>query len=151
MLYNNMMFTVASHLVEVKTGKSFSQFLRERFFEPLGMTSTYLQASSAIAAGQGNRIASGHQYDEEKESWDEFDAFDAPEAQGAGSILTSTADYINMYKPCSTTDIQSRPSHATLSLNLAYSLTQKTTTQTLSARLRYTAWAGKHTTTVGIK
>jgi hypothetical protein len=94
MLYNNMMFTVASHLVEVKTGKSFSQFLRERFFEPLGMTSTYLQASSAIAAGQGNRIASGHQYDEEKESWDEFDAFDAPEAQGAGSILTSTADYI---------------------------------------------------------
>jgi hypothetical protein len=94
MLYNNMMFTVASHLVEVKTGKSFSQFLRERFFEPLGMTSTYLQASSAIAAGQGNRIASGHQYDEEKESWDEFDAFDAPEAQGAGSILTLTADYI---------------------------------------------------------
>jgi len=94
MLYNNMMFTVASHLVEVKTGKSFSSFLRERFFEPLGMTSTHLQASSAIASGQGDRIASSHQYNEESESWDEFDAFDAPEAQGAGSIVTSTADYI---------------------------------------------------------
>jgi hypothetical protein len=94
MLYNNMMFTVASHLVEVKTGKSFSTFLREKFFEPLGMTSTYLQASSAIASGQSDRLASGHQFDEEKGTWDEFDAPDAPEAQGAGSIVTSAADYI---------------------------------------------------------
>lgn len=94
MLYNNMMYTVASHLVEVKTGKSFSEFLRERFFEPLGMTSTYLQASSAIASGQSNRLASGHQFNEESDTWDEFDAFDSPEAQGAGSIITSSADYI---------------------------------------------------------
>ena len=94
MLYNNMMFTVACHLVEVKTGKSFSTFLREKFFEPLGMTSTYLQASSAIASGQSDRLASGHQFDEEKGTWDEFDAPDAPEAQGAGSIVTSAADYI---------------------------------------------------------
>jgi hypothetical protein len=94
MLYNNMMFTVASHLIEVKTGKSFSSFLRERFFEPLGMTSTYLQASSAITSGQGSRIASGHQFDQEDGSWDEFTAFDAPEGQGAGSIITSAADYI---------------------------------------------------------
>ncbi|GAB7325825.1 hypothetical protein MBLNU13_g09905t1 [Cladosporium sp. NU13] len=94
MLYNNMMYTVASHLVEAKTGKSFSAFLRERFFEPLGMTSTYLQASSAIASGQSDRLASGHQFNEENNNWDEFDAPDAPEAQGAGSIVTSAADYI---------------------------------------------------------
>jgi hypothetical protein len=94
MLYNNMMFTVASHLVEVKTGQPFSTFLREKFFKPLGMTSTYLQASSAISSGQSDRLASGHQFDEEKGTWDEFDAPDAPEAQGAGSIVTSSADYI---------------------------------------------------------
>lgn len=94
MLYNNMMYTVASHLVEVKIGKPFSTFLRERFFEPLGMTSTYLQASSAITSGQSDRLASGHQFDEENDTWDEFDAPDAPEAQGAGSIVTSAADYI---------------------------------------------------------
>jgi hypothetical protein len=94
MLYNNMMFTIASHLVEVKTGKPFSTFLHEKFFKPLGMTSTYLQASSAIASGQSDRLASGHQFDEENDTWDEFDAFDSPEAQGAGSIVTSAADYI---------------------------------------------------------
>lgn len=94
MLYNNMMYTVASHLIEVKTGKPFAEFLHERFFEPLGMTSTYLQASSAIASGQSNRLASGHQFDEDTGNWDEFDAPDAPEAQGAGSIVTSAADYI---------------------------------------------------------
>ena len=94
MLYNNMMFTVASHLVEVKSGNPFSTFLRERFFEPLGMASTYLQASAAISSGQGDRIASGHQFDDKTGRWDDFDAFDAPEAQGAGSIVTSSADYI---------------------------------------------------------
>jgi hypothetical protein len=94
MLYNNIMFTVASHLVEVKTGKSFSAFLSERFFKPLEMTSTYLQYSSAVVSGQGERVASGHQFNETDDTWDVFDAFDAPEAQGAGSIITSAADYI---------------------------------------------------------
>jgi hypothetical protein len=94
MLYNNIMFTVASHLVEVKTRKSFSAFLSEIFFQPLEMTSTYLQYSSAVASGQGERVASGHQFNETDETWDVFDAFDAPEGQGAGSIITSAADYI---------------------------------------------------------
>jgi hypothetical protein len=94
MLYNNIMFTVATHLVEVKTGKSFSAFLSERLFKPLDMTSTCLQYSSAVAAGQGERVASGHQFNETDGTWDVFDAFDAPEGQGAGSIITSAADYI---------------------------------------------------------
>lgn len=94
MLYNNMMFTVASRLVEVKTGKPFADFLRENFFEPLEMASTFLQPSSAVKAGQGERLASGHQFDETNATWDVFSAFDAPEGQGAGSIVTSSSDYI---------------------------------------------------------
>jgi hypothetical protein len=94
MLYNNGMYTVASHLIEVKTGKPFSAFLQERFFDPLNMTSTFLQPSSAIASGHGERIASGHQFNESSGKWNIFDAYDSPEAQGAGSIITSTADYI---------------------------------------------------------
>lgn len=94
MLYNNMMFTIASHLVEVKAKRSFSDFLREELFEPLGMQSTYLQPSSARKAGQCERIASGHQFNETSGTWDVFDAFDAPDGQGAGSIVTSSADYI---------------------------------------------------------
>lgn len=94
MLYNNMMYTVASHLVEVKTGRPFAEFLQSKFFQPLGMTSTCLQPSSAITAGQSYRLASGHQFDEASGNWDVFEDADAPEGQGAGSIITSAADYI---------------------------------------------------------
>jgi CubicO group peptidase (beta-lactamase class C family) len=61
MLYNNMMFTVASHLIEVKTGLSFKDFLNEKFFQPLGMTSTHLHPPSA--KGWTDRMACGHQFD----------------------------------------------------------------------------------------
>ena len=92
MLYNNMMYTVASHLIEVKTGRSFEQFLKEKFFQPLGMTSTHLHPPST--KGSGDHIASGHQFDKASGQWSVFDIPYAPEAQGAGSIVTSSADYI---------------------------------------------------------
>jgi hypothetical protein len=92
MLYNNMMYTVASHLVEVKTGQSFEDFLKERFFQPLGMDSTHLHPPSA--KGWADRMASGHQFDKATGNWSVFDIPYAPEAQGAGSIVTSSADYI---------------------------------------------------------
>lgn len=39
-LYNNMMYAGAGHVVELLSGKSWEDFLRERVFAPLGMTST---------------------------------------------------------------------------------------------------------------
>jgi CubicO group peptidase (beta-lactamase class C family) len=92
MLYNNMMYTVASHLVEVKTGRPFEDFLREKFFRPLGMASTHLHPPST--QGSRDHMASGHQFDKASGNWSVFDIPYAPEAQGAGSIVTSTADYI---------------------------------------------------------
>ena len=91
MLYNNMMFTVASHLIEVKTGLSFKDFLNEKFFQPLGMTSTHLHPPSA--KGWTDRMACGHQFDKAGKTIT-FAIPYAPEAQGAGSIVTSSADYI---------------------------------------------------------
>lgn len=91
MLYNNMMFTVASHLVEVKTGWSFEDFLKERFFQPLGMTSTHLHPPSA--RGWEDYMALGHQFDKAGKCT-AFTIPYCPEAQGAGSIVTSSADYI---------------------------------------------------------
>jgi CubicO group peptidase (beta-lactamase class C family) len=92
MLYNNMMYTVASHLVEVKAGRPFEGFLREKFFRPLGMASTHLHPPST--QGSRDHMASGHQFDKASGNWSVFDIPYAPEAQGAGSIVTSTADYI---------------------------------------------------------
>ncbi|KAI0137716.1 beta-lactamase family protein [Hypoxylon sp. NC0597] len=96
--YCNMMYTVATHLIEVKTQQSFTEFLEERFLRPLGMDSTSLQPSSARAKGFGDRIARGYHWDKENSTYHDFDGPDCPEGQGAGSIITSANDFIKWVK-----------------------------------------------------
>ncbi|UKZ83167.1 hypothetical protein TrVFT333_010972 [Trichoderma virens FT-333] len=93
-MYCNMMFTVATYLVEQKTGISFADFLEQRFFQPLGMTSSNLQPERARAKGLGDRISPGHWWDRKAKQYSTFVIPDAPEAQGAGSIITSVDDYV---------------------------------------------------------
>jgi hypothetical protein len=93
-MYCNQMFTVASYLVEKLSGQSFADYLRERFFEPLKMTSTHLQPDAAVAAGLKDRMATNYCWIEERKeikpvSWEQ-----CPESQGAGSIITSVNDHI---------------------------------------------------------
>ncbi|KAH8883233.1 beta-lactamase/transpeptidase-like protein [Thozetella sp. PMI_491] len=97
-MYNNMMYTVASYLVEKRSGLSFAEFLESHFFEPLGMASSNLQFERARAKGLGDRIATSYHWDKESESYKGFQSPDAPEAQGAGSVVTSANDYIKWVK-----------------------------------------------------
>ncbi|KAI1415074.1 beta-lactamase family protein [Hypoxylon sp. FL1857] len=97
-VYCNMMYTVATHLVEVKTQQSFTEFLEERFFRPLCMDSTSLQPSSAKAKGFGDRMAMGYDWRKEKSTYHGFEGPDCPEGQGAGSIVTSANDFIKWVK-----------------------------------------------------
>ncbi|KAI1820125.1 beta-lactamase family protein [Xylaria intraflava] len=97
-LYNNMMYTAATYLVEKKTGLAFADFLHERFFQPLRMRSTHLQPGRARAAGHGDRLAMGHAWNEEDGRYVGFEALDCPEAQGAGSVITSVNDYLKWVK-----------------------------------------------------
>lgn len=97
-MYCNMMFTVATYLVEKKSGLSFSDFLDEHFFQPLDMRSTNLQPKCARAKGLGERIATGYAWDEDNETYHGFQSPDCPEGQGAGSIITSVNDYIKWVK-----------------------------------------------------
>jgi CubicO group peptidase (beta-lactamase class C family) len=39
-LYNNMMYAAVGYLIELQSGKTWEEFVRERIFQPLGMTST---------------------------------------------------------------------------------------------------------------
>lgn len=39
-LYNNLMFAAAGYMIELQSGKTWEQFVRERIFQPLGMSST---------------------------------------------------------------------------------------------------------------
>ncbi|RAH70415.1 beta-lactamase family protein [Aspergillus aculeatinus CBS 121060] len=97
-MYCNMMYTVATHLVEERTGLSFADFLEDRFFRPLGMASTNLQPQRARDRGLGDRIATGYSWKKEQRDYRGFQTPDCPEAQGAGSIITSVNDYIRWVK-----------------------------------------------------
>ncbi len=54
--YNNAGFNVAGRILEVVTGKVFSDLIKERLFEPLGMSHTYLLPWELMV----HRFAAGH-------------------------------------------------------------------------------------------
>ncbi|OAA35903.1 beta-lactamase family protein [Metarhizium rileyi] len=93
-IYCNIMFTVATYLVERKTGLTFAEFLHQRFFQPLGMLSTNLQPERARARGLGDRISPGHWWDSKANKYSTFMTPDFPEAQGAGSVVSTVDDYL---------------------------------------------------------
>lgn len=93
-----MMYTATTYLVEELSGLPFAEFLEKRFFEPLEMTSTNLQPSRAKERGLGDRFATGYAWDQKTESYNDMQCMDGPEAQGAGSIITSANDYIKWVK-----------------------------------------------------
>lgn len=90
------MYTVATHLVETKTGQNFADFLNDRIFTPLGMTSTTLQPASALAKGWGDRMAKGYIW--EGDTWRSTEPQDCPEGQGAGSVISSANDLAKWVK-----------------------------------------------------
>ncbi|GFN12662.1 beta-lactamase/transpeptidase-like protein [Aspergillus tubingensis] len=97
-IYCNMMYTVATHLVEVKSGQDFGTFLEERIFKPLDMASTTLQPSSARSKGFGSRMATGYTWKRANSTYRGLESPDCPEGQGAGSIISSVNDFIKFVK-----------------------------------------------------
>lgn len=75
---------------------SFSDFLAARIFAPLRMASSSLQPSQSRRRGHGERISSGHVWDDAANRYREFPALECPEGQGAGSIITSAGDYLKL-------------------------------------------------------
>lgn len=93
-MYCNLMYTAASYLVEVISGMAFADYLEAKFFKPLGMISTNLQPTRAKGRGLGDRIATGYFWNEDTNEYEAIEAWDCPEGQGAGSIITTAEDYL---------------------------------------------------------
>jgi CubicO group peptidase (beta-lactamase class C family) len=55
--YQNIMFLAAGEIVQAVTGKTWDEFVKERFFTPLGMTST---GTSVKAFKEGDNVATPH-------------------------------------------------------------------------------------------
>ncbi|KAI1373574.1 beta-lactamase/transpeptidase-like protein [Hypoxylon crocopeplum] len=59
--YCNIMFMVAAHVIQTLTGQWLGTTMRERIWEPLGMTGTYLSVEQALDAGED--VAEGYFWD----------------------------------------------------------------------------------------
>ncbi|KAF2098303.1 beta-lactamase family protein [Rhizodiscina lignyota] len=91
--YSNIMFTVASHLVEVLTGTSFRSFLETRLWGPLGMENTHLQVRSVEERNLTERLSRGYRWDKETGMYVELPWWRQYEGQGAGDVFSCVSDY----------------------------------------------------------
>jgi CubicO group peptidase (beta-lactamase class C family) len=91
--YSNLMFSVATHLIETVTCESYPDFVRKRIWEPLGMTNTYHDTPAVEAGNAKARMAMGYHWDKEIKEYFEIPSYAQPEGQGAGCVFSSVADY----------------------------------------------------------
>ncbi|KAL3454569.1 beta-lactamase/transpeptidase-like protein [Aspergillus insuetus] len=89
--YCNLMYVVAAHLIEKSTNQTLYEFLKENLWDPLGMTSTYLDVAPAR---QDNRpISEGYWFNPETNETLSTNLAYGPVVRGAGNTLTSVDDY----------------------------------------------------------
>jgi CubicO group peptidase (beta-lactamase class C family) len=91
--YSNIMYTVATHLIETVTGELYSDFVRRRIWEPLGMLNTYHDVTGIEAGNAKDRLAMGYHWDMENKQYLACPPYVQPEVQGAGCEFSSVSDY----------------------------------------------------------
>jgi CubicO group peptidase (beta-lactamase class C family) len=91
--YNNAGYNLAGRILEVVTGKVFSDLIQEMIFEPLGMTNTYILPWNMMT----KRFASGHA-PAEKGVEVTVPWFIGRSSGPAGGIITSVKDMIKYIK-----------------------------------------------------
>jgi CubicO group peptidase (beta-lactamase class C family) len=89
--YCNLMYVVAAHLIEKSTNQSLYEFLKENLWDPLGMTSTYLDVAPAL---HDNRdVSEGYWFNPETNETLSTNLAYGPVVRGAGNTLTSVNEY----------------------------------------------------------
>jgi len=89
-LYNNLMYTAVGYVVQLVSGKSWEEFIGERIFKPLGMTSTVFTVAE-MRASPDHAVPF-------QERWDSTELFQTPfyeEQDGiapAGAIVSNLED-----------------------------------------------------------
>lgn len=87
--YCNLMFVVASHVIETLTGDWLGDFLKKNIWEPLGMNSTFF--SKADALNSKDELALGYKWENGK--FVELPLMSLHEISGAGSVISNVLDY----------------------------------------------------------
>ncbi|PLN79763.1 putative penicillin-binding protein [Aspergillus taichungensis] len=89
--YSDLMFIVASSLIETLTGEWIGNVFRKKIWEPLGMDSTYLSLDDAQASG--NDLAQGYTFNSGQFLYEPVPWKNKPEVSGAGGTISNIKDY----------------------------------------------------------
>lgn len=93
--YCNLMFMVASHVLQTLTGRWLGTTLREGLWRPLGMNATYFSLEDAQAAPE--HLAMGYWWDYSNTfsqgGFGEVPFAGLDEASGAGAVVSTVLDY----------------------------------------------------------
>jgi CubicO group peptidase (beta-lactamase class C family) len=92
-IYNNIMYSVATHLVETVSGIPYAEFLKKKIWNPLGMTNTFHDITDIEANNAMDRKATPYYWDKKTQSHISMPSYPQPEGQGAGCIFSSAGDY----------------------------------------------------------
>jgi CubicO group peptidase (beta-lactamase class C family) len=84
--YNNSGFFILGYLIEKITGKPYGEYLKETFFDPLGMKNTGVHASNLILENEATGYSTGNGTFEKAINWD------MSRAGGAGSLYSTVED-----------------------------------------------------------
>lgn len=91
--YSNVMYTVATNLIETVTGESYAEFVRKKIWEPLSMLNTYHDVTNVEERNARARLAMGYHWDKKRGKYIATPSYAQPEAQGAGCVFSSVTDY----------------------------------------------------------
>ncbi|OKL62779.1 hypothetical protein UA08_01859 [Talaromyces atroroseus] len=94
--YCNLMFVVASHVIETLTGKWLGDSLAQRIWTPLDMNATFFSLEDAQHAKE--HLAHGYAYSpghggSDENGYREVGWMSVDEVSGAGSVITNVLDY----------------------------------------------------------
>ena len=84
--YNNSGFFILGYIIEKITGKPYGEYLKDTFFEPLGMKNTGVHAATLILENEATGYAQNNGRFEKALDWD------MSRAGGAGSLYSTVED-----------------------------------------------------------
>jgi CubicO group peptidase (beta-lactamase class C family) len=93
-IYSNIMFTVATHLVETVSGMSYTELIKRHLWKPLDMTNTFHDVPDVLANNDTEKRTTPYHWDKKTMSYVTLPYYPpAPEGHGAGCIFSSAGDY----------------------------------------------------------
>ena len=103
--YSNVMYIAASHALETVTDEWLGKTLRDRIWDPLGMSNTFFtlqDPKKAVDAGKV-KLATGYLWEESDTDQGNgqcqpLEAVNFPEVSGAGAIISNVVDYAEWLK-----------------------------------------------------